>query len=307
MTRTGWARCTMFALVLTATVAGTGGAAAGAAASRPITFASAPTGQSAVENVFTMGGGGGNRRQLTHDGNSSGPVMSPNGRWIAYTRRFGSDDRPQWDLMLMRADGSGERRLTRTMRYSESPTSWSPDGSKIVIGRRNHRDASRNGVFVIRADGSGLRRLLGPRYGNADWSPTSRRLVVAYRSSPDSAMRPIRQIVTIGVDGTGRKVLTGTRHSSDEPRWSPDGRQIVFTQERFNTFNVDQIGVMNSDGSAQRTLADTAGRDMHPDWSPDGSKVVFWAPGYPSKIDLVDVATGKVTQLRTAYARGLSW
>lgn len=306
MNRTGWWRRTMLALVVTATVAGTGGGATGAAASRPITFGAAPTGQSSVENIFTMGSGGGNLRQLTHDGNSSEPVMSPNGRWIAYARSFayGGGGEVQWDLMLMRADGSRERRLTRTGRSSELPTSWSPDGSKIVIRRLHRSDDSRNGVFVLRPDGSGLRRLLGPRYRSADWSPTSRRLVAVYMTDPGSGMR---QIVAINADGTGRKLLTGTRYASDEPRWSPDGRQIVFTQERPNTFNVDVIQVMNSDGTGARTLADTGGTDMHPDWSPDGSKVVFWAPGYPSKIDLVDVGTGKITQLRTAYARGLSW
>ena len=310
MTRRGWARRTMLALAVTAMAAGTGGSAAGAAASRPITFAAAPTGQSSVENIFTTNANGRDLRRLTDDGNSTNPVMSTNGRWIAYARTFvysSATGETQQDLMVMRADGTGERRVTRTGKVDEYPTSWSADGSKIVIGRRHRRDDSRNGVFLIGRDGSGLRRLLGPRYLYADWSPTAQRLVVAYRSSPDSAMRPVFRIVAIDVDGTDRKVLTGTRHSSSEPRWSPDGSQIVFTQERHNTFTVDQIRVINSDGSGERLLADTAGQDMHPDWSPDGSKVVFWAPGYPSKIDLVDVATGKVTQLRTAYARGLSW
>lgn len=290
-------------VALTFVALGTAGSAAGGTAARPITFASAPTGQSTVENVFKMDADGGNLRQLTKDGVSLNAVLSPNGRWIAYTKTFASSgDRTQWDLMLMRADGSGKRRLTRTGAAIEYPTSWSADGSKIVFSRLHDRDGSKNGVFVVKPDGSRLRRLLGPRYRSADWSPTGRQLVAILKGGDVG-----RRVVRINVDGTGRKILTGKTWPVEGPRWSPDGKQIVYTEERTNTFTGSVIQVMNADGSAKRLLADTPGNDQYPDWSPDGSSVVFWEPAYPSKINKVNVATGRVTKLRTAYARDLSW
>ena len=290
-------------VALSFVVLGTGGGAAGASGARPITFASAPTGQGTVENVFKMDGDGGNLRQLTDDGVSLNPVLSPNGRWIAYTKTFASScGRRQWDLMLMRADGSGKRRLTRTGAATEYPTSWSADGSKIVFSRLHDRDGSKNGVFVVKGDGSGLRRLLGPRYRSADWAPAGRQLVAILMGGD-----PGRRVVRINVDGTGRKILTGTKWGVEGPRWSPDGTQIVYSEERVNTFNGHVLQVMNADGSAKRLLVDTPGNDQFPDWSPDGTSVVFWEPAYPSKINKVNVATGKVTKLRTAYARDLSW
>jgi Tol biopolymer transport system component len=59
------------------------------------------------------------------------------------------------------------------------------------------------------------------------------------------------------------------------PRWSPDGRKILFTVSS-GTFGVDgSIRVMNADGSEATTL--TTGRS--PDWSPDGTTIVFERTG----------------------------
>ena len=54
-------------------------------------------------------------------------------------------------IYVMNADGSGQRRLTGTAGFEDSPA-WSPDGQKIAFGRDG-------GVYVVNADGSGERRL----------------------------------------------------------------------------------------------------------------------------------------------------
>ncbi len=58
----------------------------------------------------------------------------------------------------MNADGSGQRRLTRT-RHGESDPRWSPDGRKIVFMRDRDGD---HGVYLMNADGTGQRRLTQP-------------------------------------------------------------------------------------------------------------------------------------------------
>ena len=58
----------------------------------------------------------------------------------------------------MNADGGGERLLTR----NAWPVAWSPSGRKILLGRgvgQGRGDALRAYVYVVNADGSGLRRL----------------------------------------------------------------------------------------------------------------------------------------------------
>jgi hypothetical protein len=76
----------------------------------------------------------------------------------------------------------------------------------------------------------------------------------------------------IRTDGTQRrKVAIG-----QTPRWSPDGKQLVFMRERELDRKLGLgIFVVKADGTGERRIAD--GR--WPDWSPDGKKLVFSVAG----------------------------
>jgi len=57
-------------------------------------------------------------------------AWSPDSRWIA----FGSDADGDFDVYVVRVDGSGSRKLTDNSLNDSSP-SWSPDGSRLVFAR----------------------------------------------------------------------------------------------------------------------------------------------------------------------------
>lgn len=71
--------------------------------------------------------------------------------------------------------------------------------------------------------------------------------------------------------GSGLRRLTGDPQAENNPVWSPNGQQIVYTRD------VDGSGiyVINADGTGQRRLSPVPGMDTTPDWSPDGSKIAF--------------------------------
>jgi TolB protein len=57
-----------------------------------------------------------------------------------------------------------------------------------------------------------------------------------------------------------------------EPKWSPDGEQIVFISSREGN---REIYLMNKDGSDIKRLTNTFASESNPCFSPDGSKILF--------------------------------
>jgi Tol biopolymer transport system component len=189
-------------------------------------------------------------------GHEAGPAWSPDGRRIAIVSdgQFTTPTKPPYgfgetDIYVMNADGSGQRRLTRTAGSEHSPA-WSPDGRTIAF-------SGRGGIYVMNADGSG-RQNLAPG-GLPAWSPDGRK--IAFVSSDG--------IYVMNADGSGQRLLTRAAVSYPALAWSPDGRRIAFVSNR-------QVWVMNADGSGQRSLTRTNGaRNVAPAWSPNGQRIAF--------------------------------
>ena len=73
---------------------------------------------------------------------------SPDGRSILFASHRDQDEPGYTDIYVMRPDGSGVKRLTHNRGYTPA---WTPDGTHIVF--------SAGGLFVMRADGSGITSL----------------------------------------------------------------------------------------------------------------------------------------------------
>jgi len=70
----------------------------------------------------------------------------------------------------------------------------------------------------------------------------------------------------------GLKKLTNNTWSDEYPKWSPDGRKIVFTANPKGNYD---IFVINRDGSNLKQLTSYKDNEITPVWLPDGNKVAF--------------------------------
>jgi Tol biopolymer transport system component len=141
------------------------------------------------------------------------PSWSPDGLWIAAGMRRAS--MPGYELWLFRSDGA-ERRKILSLAGMMMP-SWSPDGRRIAFLTREPVQNGAASLWILDADGSGLRQL--PMEGLAlldsppNWSPDGK--AIAFVAGL-GALKNF-SVYTIGVGG-GEAVALG---DGFDPAWQP--------------------------------------------------------------------------------------
>lgn len=78
-------------------------------------------------------------------------------------------------------------------------------------------------------------------------------------------------LFTINADGSDLRNLINIAGHVTQPRWSPDGNQIVYVDS--DSDNTD-IYVMDADGSDNRQLTSGMDHKGNPVWSPDGTQII---------------------------------
>jgi TolB protein len=202
------------------------------------------------------------------------PAISPDGTRIAFIRTFGHL-RPNHApdhvaIYTIGIDGSGERRVTlpKTKTAEDVDPQWSPDGRRIVLVRMNGTAKPRHGqaIFVVNADGTGLRRV-APwklRAGDGpDWSPDGKEILFR---SPETEDFLLCNLFTIHPDGTGLRQVTHLAPTTKlySASFSPDGTAITFGMTGVD--GQADVWTMRSDGSGVTPLTRTPQWDSAPDW-----------------------------------------
>lgn len=127
-------------------------------------------------DIFVMRSDGGAMRQITfHPAVDFRPAWSPDGEWLAFASSRAdtiSMRTYNYDIYVMRPDGSDVRRVTRHPLLALRP-SWSPTGDQLVyqVGGGSD-DGSDWEIYSVRVDGGRPRRLTNNAVPDAhpDWN-----------------------------------------------------------------------------------------------------------------------------------------
>ena len=160
---------------------------------------------------------------------TSVPSWSPDSRELAFANVNVDGDNPT--IYTVRPDGAGLRTVWSSGSDTPLPpisqVSWSPDGSELLFVAQ--------GVYIVAADGSGLRTLTEPRPMSmcpdyawpalAAWSPDGSRVAVYYPEGPepfDEYGHPGSELLlTIAPDGTDPHILVVGNDEGNLHLWNP--------------------------------------------------------------------------------------
>jgi Tol biopolymer transport system component len=187
-------------------------------------------GPSDAELFIANADGTGERKLLTASGFDYNATFSPDGKWIVFTsERTGSSD-----IFRVRLDGSALERLTDDPSYDDQ-ASFSPDGRQVAFV--SSRGSGSNDIWVLDLETRKSRNLTDAPGGDfrPSWSPDGK--WIAFSSDRDTKLQyaagrweqlhPV-SLYIIQSDGKGLRRLTSAGKFAGSPKWSTDGKRVVF-------------------------------------------------------------------------------
>jgi len=135
---------------------------------------------SEIHRIFFMPARGGSARVVTRGQSADQPAFSPGGRRLAFVRL---DQNVSWDLCTLTLRTRAARCLTHGGANERDP-SWAPGGGRLVFASdRAGGTIGARSLYVVRSDGSGLKRLTGPAFDATmpSWSPSGRSIAFVLR------------------------------------------------------------------------------------------------------------------------------
>lgn len=221
-----------------------------------------------IKEVYQMDFDGKNVKQLTfHNGTVISPDISYDGKSIIYTLIRNTRGRNKTvDLYEMDLD-TRKSRIISSKKGINSGAMYLPDGENIVLTLSHTGNAE---IYKMNLKSGALTPITKHYAADVDPSINKDGTLMAFLSDRHKAPR----IFTMDPRSVEKNVkqVSFVGEYSATPRFSPDGKEIVFTawvDQRFDLFRI------NSDGSGLVRLTANFGSNEEPYYSPDGEFIIF--------------------------------
>jgi Tol biopolymer transport system component len=219
-------------------------------------------------------------------GAESNGQWTPDGAYYLFTHAEGTATNiwalPERHNFLHKSSSTPVQLTTGPLAYDHALPSQ--DGHKIFVTGLQARGE------LVRYDSRSqqfLPFLSGISVDQADFSPDGQ--WVTYVTVPEGTLWRSR------VDGSERLQLTNAPLFAILPRWSPDGKQIVFSAGQYG--KPWKIFLVSAQGGAAQELLSENLSEMDPTWSPDGRRIAFGRLAFAENkdIEVLDLQTHQVS------------
>jgi Tol biopolymer transport system component len=205
-------------------------------------------------------------------------ALSPDGRYLAYDFPP-KEDAPNRDIYVLAVDGSREAIVVEHAANDLFPV-WTPDGTHLVFVSDRTGTAGLWAVPVADGRSQGPAKLFQP-LGDVYPLGFSRSggLYYGLRTGTGDAYVAAIDVATGRVLEPPRAAARQVMAVNSRPRWSPDGRSLVYQADRVRGggFGARRLILQSMDTGQERDLNVPLPYFQRAEWSPDGRSVLLQA------------------------------
>lgn len=192
---------------------------------------------------------------------NNSPALSPDGLKVAFL----SNKSDYFDVFLMRTfDGKIINKIVNgqstgdfeEFHWLRPGISWSPDSKKIVFSAKS---TDQDALFIFEAEsGKRIDKFKFNLDGiySPDWSKKGNKICFM------GLKNGITNIYIYNLKTKKLKQVTDDKYSENDPKFSPDGNKIIFSSDRGDDLNLEEMNLSKSFFKKNHNLADIYSLDL---------------------------------------------